>query len=461
MARGIRLRGTNAKDVFKGTNGNDVYFGEGGNDILLGFGGQDNCSGGRGNDRIDSGADDDTLNGGAGDDRLNGGTGDDTIDGGAGNDRLNGGRGDDTIKGGSGSDRLDGGDGNDNLDGGSGDDLILAGNGNDLVNGGSGDDALNGGAGNDIVNGGIGNDRMVGGSGDDTLGWRDGEGSDLIAGGDGLDTVAVEGALNRGDNFVLGKNAAGKALFDRPTVDGQAVDQFTLTVETAEVFVVAGAGGNDSFIVNDLTDTGVNSILFFGGEGNDTLDARNTNVRVVAEGGSGDDLLTGGTGTIQVQVGANTVTLGDSLTGGSGRDKFQFANDPFTGVATGNSNRPDVITDYEIGQDQIVFNRQTFGVNNFNFQSANANQLSGNNNLVVLTDAGFANAGVAAAAIANSGITAEKGAFVYFNTSLGISRVVFSENLADNGRFSVQANLTNLTNPAGQATFTAADFGLA
>ncbi|NJN86518.1 MAG: calcium-binding protein [Leptolyngbyaceae cyanobacterium SL_7_1] len=461
MAKGVRLRGTNANDLFEGTRGNDVYFGEGGNDTLLGFAGNDNCNGGRGNDRVDGGDGDDTVNGEAGNDNLFGGRGDDTITGGAGNDRINAGRGDDTAEGGSGSDRIDGGDGNDNLDGGSGNDLVLGGNGNDLVAGGSGNDALNGGAGNDIIDGGKGDDRMNGAAGNDILGWRDGEGSDIMIGGDGLDTVAVEGSLTGGDNFILGKNAEGKALFDRPTVDGQPNGAFTLTIESSEVIAVNGEGGNDTFVINDLIDTGVNTILFSGGEGNDIVDARNTSTVLTLEGGNGDDVLTGGTGTRQVQFGTATVTLGDSLTGGGGRDKFQFVNDPFTGVAVGNSNRPDEVLDYEIGQDQIVFGRSAFGLNNLNFQSANANQLSGNSNLVVLTDAGFANAGQAAAAIANNNnFNGGRGAFVYYNTTLGFSRVVFSEDLANNGRFSVQSNLTNLTSSALQANFTAADFGL-
>lgn len=464
MARGLRLRGSNAKDIFRGTNRNDVYFGEGGNDVLSGGAGRDNCNGGRGNDRVDGGADGDTITGGAGDDFLTGGTGDDSIDGGAGNDRINGGSGNDSINASSGNDRINAGAGNDNINGGSGSDAILGGSGNDIAAGGSGDDRIDGGDGNDIVDGGRGDDRMSGGRGDDVLTWRDGEGSDLISGDDGIDTVAVEGALTRGDNFVLGKDAQGRVSFNRPTIDGQAVGQFTLTVTTSETFNVSGAGGNDTFVVNDLSNTDVTSILFNGGEGNDTLDARNTSVRVVATGGNGDDVLTGGTGTIQIPAGTGTATVGDSLTGGGGRDRFQFANDPFAGgVGTANVNRPDLITDYEIGQDQIVLNRQTSGINNLSFQKGNAGQLSGNNNLVVLTDpAGFANAGAAAAAIANNqNFNGGRGLFVYFNTTQGFSRVVLSENLANGGRFSVLANLTNSTAIGNQNNFTAADFSLA
>ncbi|MBE9179996.1 hypothetical protein IQ268_15610 [Oculatella sp. LEGE 06141] len=441
MAKGINLRGTNANDLFRGSRNDDVYFGEGGNDRLFGLAGEDRCNGGTGNDLINGGADGDDIIGGAGNDVLIGGTGDDTIAGNAGNDRITAGSGDDTIEGGSGRDRIAGGAGDDNISGGSGNDLLL------------------GGSGNDFITGDRGNDIMSGDAGDDTLVWNDGDGNDIMSGGDGRDTIEVNGSSSRGDNFVLGKNAQNQAFFERTGLDGLAIGQFDLTVDTSEVFDVNGGGGNDTFIVNDLTDTGVEVVEFNGGEGNDILDARNSSTRVVAVGGNGDDTLIGGTGTI---VGANNATLGDTLTGGAGRDKFQFSTDPFAGgVAGQNLNRPDVVTDFAIGEDQVVFDRQQFGLNQLNFQKGAVGALSGNNNLLVL-EGGFANAGAAAAAIRdNNNITSGRGAFVYFNQTLGFSRVVFSEDLANGGRFSVQANLINLTDVANQGNFSAAEFGLA
>jgi Ca2+-binding RTX toxin-like protein len=441
MATGVTKRGSSQRDVFEGTERDDRYFGLGGNDRLLGLAGNDICNGGGGNDFIDGGIGDDDIIGGAGNDRLIGGLGDDTIDGNAGNDRISGGEGDDTI------------------DGGSGRDIIFGDGGDDNIDGGSGNDRLFGGDGNDFILGGRGNDIMSGGAGDDTLVWNDGDGNDIMSGGDGRDTIEVNGSAARGDNFVLGKNSAGKAYFQRVGLDGQAIGQFNLTVDTAEVFDVSGDGGNDTFIINDLSNTGVEVIEFDGGAGNDVLDARNTSTRVVVNGGDGDDTLIGGTGTI---VGANNAVLGDTLTGGGGRDKFQFSSDPFAGgVAGQNVNRPDVITDYAIGVDQVVLDRAASGINALSFQKGNSAQLSGNSNLVVLLD-GFQAAGQAAAAIANNpNFNGGRGAFVYFNTNLGISRVVFSEDLGNNGRFSVLGNLTNLTNVANQANFSAADFALA
>jgi Ca2+-binding RTX toxin-like protein len=451
--------GTAQADEWQGSNGNDRFNALAGNDLCIGGKGSDVIDGGTGNDEVEGGQGGDTIVGGAGSDVLTGGAGDDTIEGGAGKDTIDGGAGDDDIDGGSGKDQISGGEGDDTLAGGSGTDRITGDAGDDNIDGGSGNDQLAGGDGNDFVIGATGDDLMLGGAGDDTLDWDDGDGNDIMSGGDGLDTIEVDGSVARGDNFVLGKNAAGKAFFERVGLDGQAVGQFNLTVDTAEVFDVSGEGGNDTFIVNDLTGTGVQLIQFDGGAGNDLLDARNSSTRVVAVGGEGDDILIGGTGTI---VGANNVTLGDTLTGGLGKDKFQFSTNPFAnGSPAANLNQPDVVTDYEIGVDQIVLDKLQTGISVLKFQNGSVAQLSGDNNLLVL-QGGFANAGAAAAAIRdNNNISAGKGAFVYFNQTLGFSRVVFSQDLANGGTFSVLANLTNQTNVANQANFSAADFGLA
>ncbi len=433
--------GTTGADDWQGTSGNNTFDALGGNDTCAGGQGNDKIDGGTGSDEIDGGAGNDVLSGGDGanTDTIDGGRGGDSIEGGAGSDQLTGGAGDDDINGGAGRDTIAGGEGNDTLEGESGRDTITGDAGDDNVNGGSGRDQLSGGDGNDFVIGGTGNDQMSGDAGDDTLDWDDGEGNDVMSGGEGRDTIEVDGAAVAGDNFVLGKDAAGKAFFERVGLDGQAVGQFNLVVDTAEAFDVSGEGGNDTFIVNDLTGTGVDLIQFDGGLGNDLLDARNSSTRVVAVGGDGDD----------------------TLTGGLGKDKFQFSTNPFAnGNPAVNLNQPDVITDYEIGVDQIVLDKLQTGISALKFQNALVDQLSGDNNMLVLQGA-FANAGAAAAAIRdNQKITAGKGAFSYYNNTLGISRVVFSQDLANGGAFSVQANLTNLTSAAEQVKFTAADFSL-
>ncbi|BDA67764.1 hypothetical protein CAL7716_019300 [Calothrix sp. PCC 7716] len=190
---------------------------------------------------------------------------------------------------------------------------------------------------------------------------------------------------------------------------------------------ISGFGGNDFLFAASGNDS------VFGDNGNDLI-----------SGGAGDDFLDGGSGV-------------DRLIGGTGNDIFFFSDDPFVGST---ANPPDVLTDFQIGQDRLFFSSDKLGINNLSFQTGISGQLSGDSNLIVLQD-GFANAGAAAQAIAdNNAITADAGLFVYFNTTLGFSRVVFSTDLSDRGQFSVLGNLINQTDVANQTQFTANEFVL-
>lgn len=350
----------------------------------------------------------------------------------------------------------------DDLTGTDGIDVIFGGRGNDTIAGGLGNDWLFGDSGDDFLAGDKGDDFMSGGAGNDVLDWDDGDGSDIMSGGSGYDTIEVDGSVTRGDNFTLEADGH-RAIFTRVGLDGQTgVGSFTLTVDTAEAFDVSGDGGNDSFIVGNLGGTGIHKIAFDGGEGDDLFDAQGSSVRVEAFGGSGadrligsqvDDLLVGGEGV-------------DTMTGGGGRDRFLYNGNPFangTAAATPNGivalNRPDIITDFTLGHDQFALDGHDLGIDSIHFRSGLSNQLT-DGNVLVLTD-GFANAAAAARAIDNNqAIDAEAGVFVYFNTTLGISRLVYSENLGDGGPISVLANLTSLTNVGNQANFGAQSFTL-
>jgi Ca2+-binding RTX toxin-like protein len=214
--------------------------------------------------------------------------------------------------------------------------------------------------------------------------------------------------------------------------------------------VLAGDGGAD---------------VLFGGAGNDQLDGGNG--ADFLDGGAGLDTLVGGNGNDQL-VGGDGV---DNLTGGAGNDQFIYNGNLFangTPALAGQTgikvlNQPDVITDYTIGEDQFVFDRKDFGNANLVFQKGVSSQIA-DGNAIVLQDS-FAAAGAAARAIANNpNVVADEGVFVYFNTTLGLNRVVYSKDLADGGNISVLANLDNQRGPTGLASlanFTAADFALA
>ncbi len=448
MAKSKRIKGGQRSDTLRGTRKDDVILGLAGNDFLFGK---------AGNDILNGGADSDQLFGGGGNDTLNGGDGNDFLDGGNGVDILVGGNGNDTMLGGNGNDALDGGLGNDTLDG------------------GDGDDTLNGGDGNDSILGEKGNDIMTGGNGNDTLEWDDGDGSDIISGNAGNDTVVVKGAEVKADGFVLGKDTLNKAFFERVSLDGTpGAGRFTLTVDSSEAFEVSGLAGNDIFKVNDLSNTGVNLVIFSGGDGNDSFDGSATSTLLQLNGDAGNDTLVGGTGNDVITGGdGNDVITGgdgvDILTGGAGADQFVYAGNVFAGgtpILAGTTginvlNKPDVIKDFEISNDRFDLNSRDLGISAINFQKGTSSALT-NGNVLVLTD-GFAAAGAAAKAIAgNANITDKEGAFTYFNTTLGISRLVYSKDLANGGDISVLANLGDAKTGAlaSQANFSGNNFSL-
>jgi serralysin len=199
-----------------------------------------------------------------------------------------------------------------------------------------------------------------------------------------------------------------------------------------------------------------------GTESNDTLNG--TAGHDVLFGLKGDDTLNGGAGT-DVLVGGEGV---DTLTGGAGKDFFVFSDNPFSGgptVAAANGiqvlNKPDKLTDFSIGEDKLVFGKNQLGINKLDFTFGTNNDSFGPGNLIVITENTFANAAAAAQGLANNAsITADAGLFVYFNSTLGKARVVFSQDLSDGGPISVIGQLDNITNVADLSKLTARDFAL-
>jgi serralysin len=199
-----------------------------------------------------------------------------------------------------------------------------------------------------------------------------------------------------------------------------------------------------------------------GTQSNDTL---NGSSRIdILVGLKGDDILDGGAGN-DVLVGGEGV---DTLTGGAGKDFFVFSDNPFSGgspVAAANGiqvlNKPDKLTDFGIGEDQLVFSKKQLGVDKLDFTFGTNNDSFGPGNLIVITENTFANAAAAAQGLSNNeSITADAGIFVYFNSTLGKARVVFSQDLSDGGPISVIGQLENVTNVADLSKLTARDFAL-
>ena len=296
--------GTHGNDILRGTFGHDELRGLGGNDILIGGQGNDTLNGGAGVDTADYRSYKDN-----GVDYLKTGTQGVAVDLAAGtatsrqdndtlidienvsgsglNDIIYGNDNRNTLIGRNGDDTLYGRGGNDYLNGGNGVDYLYGGKGNDLISGGERGDSLHGGEGNDVIRGDAGDDNMFGNAGNDrfvmsTFGFA----NDRIDGGDGEDTVAFNinpngrAAENVGVWVNLQTNEAKLYKNNKPKQD-------KVTSITA-VENIIGTAYNDILI----GDNGNNVIK--GGAGYDELNGRGGNDRLVFS--AGDDLYSGGQG---------------------------------------------------------------------------------------------------------------------------------------------------------------------
>jgi Ca2+-binding RTX toxin-like protein len=210
----------------------------------------------------------------------------------------------DTLNGGNGNDTLLGSEMDDILRGGVARDLIYGGGGNDTILGQGGRDTIDGGTGDDEIHGNTGNDSIDGGAGDDHLVWSPGEANDTPSGGAGFDTLEIEGSA-ADDSYTISKTAGGGSKIQ--ITDGS--HRLTLG-SSVEVITLTMGDGNDTVTMEDLKGVSGTLLVIYGEDGNDTLnaaDSRVGTVRILLDGGDGNDTLTGSDGD-------------DSLYGGDGND---------------------------------------------------------------------------------------------------------------------------------------------
>jgi Ca2+-binding RTX toxin-like protein len=348
----LTVNGGNGDDLLTGGSDNDHLLGDGGNDRVVGFRGNDDLDGGDGNDVLvwNNGDNTDVMDGDAGADEveINGApTAGDvftavpnagrvlftrtnlvpfTVDFSAERLTVNGLGGDDTFNGAAGLAPLTLA----SLNGGTGDDSLSGGDGPDLVTGGDGNDKLDGGAGDDRIVGDRGTDRLSGGDGNDALVWNNGDGSDVADGNAGFDRVEINGAPAAGDAFTVRPNGA-RAAINRAnlvpfTVDfvaealtvnaGGGDDQLTVSPGLPGLLVTADGGpGNDSLTGAEEADSlvgGAGNDSLNGGGGSDLLDGQDGDDRLLARDGHGD-LVRGGTGNDSAQTDALTVDAVDGV----------------------------------------------------------------------------------------------------------------------------------------------------
>ena len=381
------LLGSNYNDTLTGDMGDNSLNGGSGNDVLAGGGGNDTLIGGAGVDTGDysasgagvtislmtglgSGGDAegdvlsqienllgttfaDMLTGDGNANTLTGGAGEDSIYGGAGNDSLYGGDGNDLLQGGAGSDRIDAGAGIDtvdysdstaavnvNLGSGTGSGGTAAGDtlvGVENIFGSIYNDSLYGSSANNSLSGGAGNDLLDAGDGDDTL--AGGAGRDSLYGGQGMDYIDYRESnaavsINLASNTASGGHATGDVLAGVDGIFGSAFDDTLIGFDNqglvGDVYTNIFYGGAG----NDYMDAGAGNDILNGDEGNDTVIGGGGDDSV--SGGEGNDSLYGGTGNdsadggtgndlVDMGDGNDIATAGegnDSLYGGAGRDSL-------------------------------------------------------------------------------------------------------------------------------------------
>jgi Ca2+-binding RTX toxin-like protein len=276
-----------------------------------------------------------------------------------------------------GSDKLtvNGGGGNDTIDA----STLNAGRIGLTLNGGLGNDTFLGSRGDDLIFGGDGNDVARMGAGNDTFVWNPGDDDDTIEGGTGTDTMLFNGSA-ASETIDISANG-DRAQFLRN------IANVTMDLNDVERIEFNALGGADTIVVNDLSATDVKDVVLNlavgdagdgqpdavavqgtasddnvfvvgnaasgvqviglsaqvtltgteiandtltvrGQDGNDVIDASQVQtgaVRLVLDGGAGDDILIGSAGD-DVLVGGegNDVLIGgggnDILDGGAGED---------------------------------------------------------------------------------------------------------------------------------------------
>ena len=375
--------GTSGQDELYGSIGEDILYGRGGDDLLVGNAGDDRLLGGLGND---------SLLGGSGDDKLDGSAGNDYLDGGTGQDFMTGGPGHDTyvvdslgdvalevISGGAGgkdlimtSISLMVPDNVESLQATGAESISLI--GNDL------DNILLGNAADNDLTGGAGRDTLFGEEGDDEL--DGGDGVDLMAGGFGDDTYHVSSRADRiveqvgqgtdhviaGSSYTLSSNVENLTLTGSGnfTAGGNSLDNH-LTGNNGNNLLAGGIGadtlegglGDDIYVLSDSMDT----IIDIGGE--DTIRS-NLDITLISDIENAD--LVGIADTVAIGNGLDNKLYGnmadnildgaggvDILTGGQGADTFVISNN-------GEGMAADTISDFNSGEDLIVVDLASFGI---------------------------------------------------------------------------------------------------
>ncbi|KIT15064.1 calcium-binding protein [Jannaschia aquimarina] len=246
------------------------------------------------------------------------------------------------------------------------DDRIRGDREDNVLSGGDGEDRLNGRGGDDRIVGNKGDDKMSGGAGNDLLVWNNGDGSDKMNGGSGYDRVQVNFDTDLVNDDLQNKDVAEFSVTDKGVQFAriEVNDQterglFQLDIRKTEDLETNFGGGDDTAVIVDLVLDEIRLDLD-GGDGIDTLDLSQAAAGIEVDLSAGtmdgstavnfenvtgtafDDTIRGDDGDNVIRSGSGN----DIMSGGAGADTFVFDFGD-EGV--------DVILDFEVGVDSIVF----------------------------------------------------------------------------------------------------------
>ncbi|MBV9993030.1 MAG: VCBS domain-containing protein [Alphaproteobacteria bacterium] len=205
---------------------------------------------------------------------------------------------------------------------------------NDHLIGTTGDDTMHGGIGDDIITALSGNDTLFGDSGDDNFDMGANlTGNDKIDGGTGTDRVFLNGDYSAGVafnpttmvNVEVISLAAGHS-YNLTTADATVAAGQTLTIQAGSL------GASDAVVIDGGNETN-GKFIFNTGAGNDTLTGGTGVDRFFS--GAGNDTINGGGGDDFINMLGN-LTAADKINGGTGTgDTLVLQGDYSSGVTFG------------------------------------------------------------------------------------------------------------------------------
>lgn len=261
---------------------------------------------------------------------------------------FNGTGGADIFTGGIENDLIVGNGGGDQLSGSDGDDTIFSDRRDDGFTGGLGRgvsfDIF---ADKDILTGGAGDDYFFAGLNDDVDGGVQGSyGNRLFISFMGAEAgVSADFRLIQSQGFVTIGNGTIRNIQNIGYLEGSNFDDFLVPIDTyypsgANVF---GRGGNDTILADYYSGWGGSGL--YGGEGNDTIDARVAQYGPNLYGEAGDDTLYTSSNGFSAAFGGDgndTIYAHGRVSGGDGDDLIVLQQSYYTGIVQGDAGNDEI-----------------------------------------------------------------------------------------------------------------------